>query len=275
MRETGPFSCERSYRTRCRIRSCGAATFRWSITMNQPVISDSVVCRPHAGRDCQRHTCFAIQKRIAESLHPNPLAFAESDSSVSDLEHISRKLATAPIDGNAVALPGYRNSLSGHSVQDLGTLRVDHDSVTRTVCMWCTTLLDRLWRMRLVDALSRARFDAKRSTERHDLRFLCADIHQQRHQRGTCRIQSPKAHRHSNTTLDGFLSSIGFDQSDIDAYGAVVGTTELATFGHPAMNFSSRFATFQQRWTQYRSTVGSEFRHVRRYPDLGDPKAQS
>ena len=30
-------------------------------------------------------------------------------------------------------------------------------------------------------------------------------------------------YRHSNTTLESFLSSIGFDQSDIDAYGAVVG----------------------------------------------------
>ena len=43
--------------------------------------------------------------------------------------------------------------------------------------------------------------------------------------------------RHSNTTLEGFLSSIGFDSSDIDAYGAVVGAGELATFGHPAVSF--------------------------------------
>jgi len=50
--------------------------------------------------------------------------------------------------------------------------------------------------------------------------------------------------RHSNTTLGGFLSSIGFDQSDIDAYGSVVGPFALSTFGHPAISFSNTFATF-------------------------------
>ena len=50
--------------------------------------------------------------------------------------------------------------------------------------------------------------------------------------------------RHSNTTLEGFLSSIGFDQSDIDAYGAVVGPFALSTFGHPAISFNNTFATF-------------------------------
>jgi hypothetical protein len=49
--------------------------------------------------------------------------------------------------------------------------------------------------------------------------------------------------RHSNTTLEGFLSSVGFDQSDIAAYGDVVGPFALSTFGHPAVNFGS-FAAF-------------------------------
>jgi hypothetical protein len=51
-------------------------------------------------------------------------------------------------------------------------------------------------------------------------------------------------YRHSNTTLASFLSGIGFDQSDIDAYGAVTGAGELATFGHPAVNFNNQFVTF-------------------------------
>jgi outer membrane receptor protein involved in Fe transport len=50
--------------------------------------------------------------------------------------------------------------------------------------------------------------------------------------------------QHSNTTLQGFLSSIGFDDSDINAYGAVTGPFALSTFGHPAVNFSGTFATF-------------------------------
>jgi len=47
----------------------------------------------------------------------------------------------------------------------------------------------------------------------------------------------------SNTTLEGFLSSIGFDDSDIAAWGAVTGAGELVTHGHAAVNFSNRFAT--------------------------------
>ena len=55
-----------------------------------------------------------------------------------------------------------------------------------------------------------------------------------------------KLYRHSNTTLGGFLSGIGFDQSDLDAYGAVVGAGELQTFGHPAVTFNRRqYAAFQ------------------------------
>jgi hypothetical protein len=50
--------------------------------------------------------------------------------------------------------------------------------------------------------------------------------------------------RHSNTTLESFLDSIGFSQSDIAAYGAVVGPAELSTFGHPQINFSNTFTTF-------------------------------
>ena len=49
---------------------------------------------------------------------------------------------------------------------------------------------------------------------------------------------------HSNTTLEGFLSSIGFDAADIAAYGSVVGQFALTTFGHPAISFNNTFATF-------------------------------
>src|ERR1700730_5664744 len=50
--------------------------------------------------------------------------------------------------------------------------------------------------------------------------------------------------RRSNTTLQGFLSSIGFTQSDISSYGSVVGPFALSTYGHPAINFSGTFTTF-------------------------------
>jgi len=57
-------------------------------------------------------------------------------------------------------------------------------------------------------------------------------------------LNREKLYLHSNTTLEGFLSSIGFSAADIAAYGDVVGTGELATFGHPAINFTNTFTTF-------------------------------
>jgi hypothetical protein len=71
-------------------------------------------------------------------------------------------------------------------------------------------------------------------------------------------------YRHSNTTLQGFLSSIGFDQNAIDAYGAVVGPSELLTHGHTVINFGSRYTTFDRsgdrntdrQESQYLATFG-------------------
>src|SRR5207244_4186337 len=52
--------------------------------------------------------------------------------------------------------------------------------------------------------------------------------------------------RHSNTTLSGFLSSIGFDSNAIDAYGAVVGQAELTTHGHAVLDFGATSTTFDR-----------------------------
>jgi hypothetical protein len=49
---------------------------------------------------------------------------------------------------------------------------------------------------------------------------------------------------HSNTTLGSFLSSVGFDQSAIDAYAAVVGQSQLSTHGHPYINMQGNFVSF-------------------------------
>jgi Carboxypeptidase regulatory-like domain len=53
-----------------------------------------------------------------------------------------------------------------------------------------------------------------------------------------------KLFRHSNTTLGGFLSDIGFSEDQVKAYGDVVSQDQLATYGHPAINFNGVFATF-------------------------------
>ena len=50
--------------------------------------------------------------------------------------------------------------------------------------------------------------------------------------------------RRSNTTLRQFLTTIGFDASDITAYAAVVGPSALDTYGHPAINFGTGLRAF-------------------------------
>src|SRR3954467_9792162 len=70
--------------------------------------------------------------------------------------------------------------------------------------------------------------------------------------------------RHSNTTLQGFLSSIGFDQNAVDAYGAVVGADELQTHGHTVISYGSAFTSFDRsgnrntdrQESQYLATFG-------------------
>ncbi len=71
-------------------------------------------------------------------------------------------------------------------------------------------------------------------------------------------------YRHSNTTLQGFLSSIGFDQSAIGAYGAVVGPGELSTYGHTVITYGSSYTSFDKsgdrntdrQESQYLATFG-------------------
>jgi hypothetical protein len=82
--------------------------------------------------------------------------------------------------------------------------------------------------------------------------------------------------RHSNTTLQSFLSSIGLDQSAIDAYGAVVGAQELATRGHPVIQYGSRYTSFDRsgdrntdrQESQYLATFGDTLTWVVRNHNL-------
>ncbi|HTE89662.1 MAG TPA: carboxypeptidase regulatory-like domain-containing protein [Terriglobales bacterium] len=153
---------------------------------------------------------------------------------------------TAPIDSSTGQVPDYQTLLSGRSVQDLGTLRVDHDfsekdhfyitynaagqTIANTQVQAPYTGLGLTQNDRRNDTISA-------SYTRVISNNLVNEV------RGGLNFQ--KLRRHSNTTLGTFLSSIGFDQSDIDAYAAVVGAPELQTHGHPAISFSGAFATFQ------------------------------
>jgi hypothetical protein len=153
---------------------------------------------------------------------------------------------TAPIDPTSGRIfPSYQTQVPGRDTLDTGSLRLDHDfsdkdhvyasyntsaetSATSPVVSPYTGLgLTQNNRQNQTVALSYTRvFKPNLVNE----------------MRGGFNKQNLL--EHSNTTLQGFLSSIGFDAADIAAYGSVVGQFALTTFGHPAINFSKTFATF-------------------------------
>lgn len=49
---------------------------------------------------------------------------------------------------------------------------------------------------------------------------------------------------HANTTLQSFLSSIGFSQADIAAYASVVGPSQLPVYGNTLITFGSGYSKF-------------------------------
>ena len=153
---------------------------------------------------------------------------------------------TAPIDSSTGRVPGYQTLLPGRSVQDLGTLRVDHDFSEKDHFYVTYNAAAQTFATNLVQApytgLGLTQNERRNNTISASYTHVINN-NLVNEARGGFNFQ--KLRRHSNTTLDGFLSSVGFDQSDIDAYAAVVGAPELKTFGHTAINFSGAFATFQ------------------------------
>jgi len=153
---------------------------------------------------------------------------------------------SAPINPKTGRVPGYQTLLPGREVQDLGTLRVDHDFSDNNHLYVVYNAAGQTTASSLVQApytgLGLTQNDRRNDTISVSFThaFNSRIVNEAR-----AGFNHQKLRRHSNTTLGGFLSSIGFDQSDIAAYAAVVGTPELATHGHPAINFSGRYATFQ------------------------------
>src|ERR1700744_2500747 len=153
---------------------------------------------------------------------------------------------TAPIDPETGRIPGgYQTILPGFSTLDSGVLRVVHDFSGR----------DHLYGV--VDGS--AQTSAQNAVVNPYPGLGLTQVNRQNNTLSLSYTRSistnlinevrggfNKEHllQHSNTTLTSFLSSIGFSQADIDAYGAATGPFALSTFGHTAVNFSNTFATF-------------------------------
>jgi hypothetical protein len=152
---------------------------------------------------------------------------------------------TAPIDPTTGRIPSYQTEVSGWDTLDTGSLRLDHDFSDK----------DHVYASYNTSAESSA-------TSPVVSPYVGLGLTQNNRQNQTVQVSYTRIFKptlvnearggfnkqnlleHSNTTLEGFLTSIGFDAADIAAYGSVVGQFALGTFGHPAVSFSNTFSTF-------------------------------
>jgi hypothetical protein len=161
---------------------------------------------------------------------------------------------SAPISSNG-RVPGYFNLVSAAAFQEMGTLRLDHDFSEK----------DRVYVTYNASARSSSGTpteDTSPNTGFVAQPYTGLGLTQIDRRNDTVSVSYTRIIRpnvvnelrggfnrqhlfaHSNTTLSGFLSSIGFTQDEINTYGSVVGPNELSTFGHSAINFAGTFATF-------------------------------
>lgn len=180
---------------------------------------------------------------------------------------------SAPIDPGTGRIAGvFQTSLPGRETLDLGTLRLDHDFSQK----------DHAYIVYNGSADTAATAPVSRSG------YPGLGLTQSNRQNNTLglsytRVFSPNAVNevrggfnkenllvHSNTTLQGFLSGIGFNSSDIAAYGSTVGGFALGTDGQPAISFNNSFATFDnggrntyRPLSQALTTFGDTFTWVR------------
>ena len=140
---------------------------------------------------------------------------------------------------------GFVSNVSAPSVRDVGTLRVDHDfsdkdRVFVTYNGSAQTFNNALVQSPYMGLGLKQNYRRNNTLSVSYTRAITNNILNE----ARAGFNQEHIYRHSNTTLESFLSSIGFDQSDIDAYGAVVGSNILGTLGHPAISFSGNYATF-------------------------------
>ena len=154
---------------------------------------------------------------------------------------------SAPIDPSTGRILGtFQTSLPGRDTLDLGTLRLDHDFSQKDHAYLvynasADTSAENLVSRSQYPGLGLTQSDRQNHTVGISYSHVFGPTLVNEVRGG---FNKENLLVHSNTTLQGFLSGIGFDASDIAAYGSVVGGFALGTDGQPAINFSGSFATF-------------------------------
>ncbi len=151
--------------------------------------------------------------------------------------------AAAPINTANGRLVDYFTNTPGTTRRNLGTLRLDHDfrETDRFYAVYnaqntnfATSAVAAPY-MPLGLTQNERRNDTVSLSETH--LFTPQMVNEVRG--GFNRVPSL---RRSNSTLRQFLQSIGFNDADIQAYGATISPSALDTYGHPSISFGSTYA---------------------------------
>ncbi len=155
--------------------------------------------------------------------------------------------ASQPINPTSGRLSDFFASEPGKSDRDLGTVRIDHTfnernqlSAVYNISNWD---IDNAYVQAPYTGLGLRPTDMSTHTLSlsYTHLFTTSLVNELR---GGFNIQD--RYTHANQTTSQFLTSIGFDQSDIQAYGALVGQSVLNTYGNLAVTIgnSKGFASF-------------------------------
>jgi len=151
----------------------------------------------------------------------------------------------APIDSTSGRIPSYQTEIPGRDTLDTGSLRLDHDfSEKDHVYASYNTSAETSAANPVVSpyvGLGLTQNNRQNQTVQLSYTHIFKPTLVNEARGG---FNKQNLLEHSNTTLEGFLSGIGFDAADVAAYGSVVGQFALSTFGHPAISFNNSFATF-------------------------------
>ena len=152
---------------------------------------------------------------------------------------------TAPINPANGRIPSYSTSVPGRAGQDKASLRLDHDFNESNHLYGVYHASAQNTALNLVVAPFTGLGLTHTDRQNHAVSLSYSHVFTTslvNEARGGFNKQH--LFTHSNTSLKGFLSSIGFSDADIDAYGSVVGAQELDTFGHMAVSFGNNFQAF-------------------------------
>lgn len=148
--------------------------------------------------------------------------------------------ANAPIVASTGRLAEYFNLVPQHGQRDLGTIRVDHDFSDNDRYYMALNVQNRSDTGNAVASPFTAFGLIQTQTQDYTVSNSYTKIISPRlvnELRGGMNLENRFSH--GNVKLQEFLQSVGFNDAEIKAYGAVVGPDELNTFGHTAITLGA------------------------------------